>query len=199
MLMQARALESAGGLHGVRDVLAEDFVLGRRFAAAGHRVVVSRHVMRTVNVDWAPTQFFARHLRWSQLRRHLGAWTYLGEPLLNPTPGLLAVIVAGGSGASLAGISGSTLAAGAAIALALKVAADVQLARRLGCTTAPLTSALLVPVKDVAVAALWLLALFRRTVVWRGHRLRIGPGSVVTELADTSSTGAVDAPVGVGG
>ena len=38
---------------------------------------------------------------------------------------------------------------------------------------------LLIPVKDLFMAAIWLVAAFRRTVNWRGNLLRIESGSAL--------------------
>ena len=38
------------------------------------------------------------------------------------------------------------------------------------------------PVKDLLVAGIWVVGLFRTTICWRGHRLRVGPGSHLTPV-----------------
>jgi len=42
--------------------------------------------------------------------------------------------------------------------------------------------ALGMPLKDVMILGIWCVAVFKQTICWRGHRLRIGPGSVLSPV-----------------
>jgi ceramide glucosyltransferase len=55
--------------------------------------------------------------------------------------------------------------------------ADALLARRLRGRALRPADLLWIPVKDVLIAGVWLAGAFRSTICWRGHRLRVGPGS----------------------
>jgi ceramide glucosyltransferase len=177
MLFRKSDLAKVGGFELVRDVLAEDYVLGQAFRAAGLRVALSPHVLRTINVRRSVGQFAARHLRWAQMRRRLAAKLYWAEPLMYPGPLLIVALILLASGAQLPFISANRLAELSLLGLAAKYLSDAWLIRVINGAF-PRTSELpFLLLKDIAMWAIWLAGALKRRVTWRGHSMLIGEAS----------------------
>jgi ceramide glucosyltransferase len=175
MALRRGDLDALGGFESVADVLAEDYVMGKRVGAElGKRVAMAHRPVANISIDRNVRDFFARYRRWSVIHRQaIGGWVYAGQLLLNPVAvALLAFVAAPGRGAAEA----------LGTVVVLKAGYDVA-ALRLMRGRAPLIAFAASPLKDAILAAAWMHGLVARTVLWRGNRLRVLPG---TRLAPPS-------------
>lgn len=168
MLMRRAALEQAGGLEGVKDVLAEDHVLGQRIEAAGYGVCLSSEPVHNVNRKLSVRAFLSRHARWMKMRAVLHPTAYFAELLAMPVAlATLALLLGGGPVAAF--VLGALVAGRIAVdALAVRVSRGVWLRP---------ADLWLVPLKDLLLFAVWPYALVSRSVSWRGTPLRLGRGT----------------------
>ena len=194
MLLRRSELERLGGLHTMADVMAEDYVLGRRYDAAGLRVVLSAYPVYTHNRAWDVSRFVARHVRWAQLRRWGGLSTFVAELLMYPVPWLLIALALTLSSLSHADQALARDAHATALlavsGVALKSLLDFVLVWHVRQQRPASLALLAAPLRECTLAALWCVALVRRTIVWRGNRRRIGPGTCLLPLAAELETRA---------
>jgi ceramide glucosyltransferase len=168
MLIKRSDLDALGGLRGVKDFLAEDYVLGERFHKAGRKVVVSSRPVDTVNVYRTFREFLARHARWNRMRFSISGPAYFGELLANPVGLSLAMIASAGADPYALRI--------AALVAAAKTAMDIGLFLRMGDRDSA-RWAFLGPLRDLAALGIWFAAFLSRNVEWRGRSYRIAGGS----------------------
>lgn len=172
MLLRRSDLAALGGLSIVKDVLAEDFVLGETYQRAGKRVILSNVRARNINVHSSLDRFLGRHTRWLKMRAVVSVPGFIADLLANPVPFALAATL----------VSGFDLhvMVGTVSLIAFKTLADAWLVKRMrGHGMRPM-HALLSPVRDVLLAGAWLISIFSRTTEWRGQRFRLGAGSSLT-------------------
>jgi ceramide glucosyltransferase len=172
MAMRWRDVRALGGFGVVKDVLAEDFVLGRMIPERlGKRVVLARSVVRCVSLRRTVPSFVKRYARWSVMQHQCaGLLAYAGLLLLNPL--LLA------TAALLVDPSRATAGAWAAVAGA-RVALDAAAGRVLRGHAFALWALVWTPVKDLLAGCAWVYGLTNRSIEWRSHRLTVLRGSVL--------------------
>ncbi len=184
MLMKKKDLEALGGLEAFKDILAEDFIIGREMHRAGKKVVLSNYLISNVNEYWGIKRFLNRHTRWGKLRWKIGGIRYFLELLANPVfVAALPSIVSGPSRITLsfAGIVGLA-----------KILCDSIIGKTIVIVTgrseiheqSPLTY-LLSPLKDIIIGVMWFVPLVSSTVVWRGNRYLIGKDSLLSPYPET--------------
>ena len=184
MLMKKDDLEALGGLEAFKDILAEDFIIGRETHRAGKKVVLSNYLISNVNEYWGIKRFLNRHTRWGKLRWKIGGFRYFSELLANPVfVATLPVILEGPSRVTLSF---------AAIVGLIKVFSDSLIGQTINTVAggnemhkpSPLLY-ILVPIKDIIIGIVWFVPIISSTVVWRGHRYLIGKDSCLSPCPET--------------
>jgi len=164
MAVKAEALAKDGGFQRLKDVLADDFELGRMVRAQGLAIACPPMLIDHGFPERSLAELWRHELRWARTIRLLNPAGYAGSLITYVLP--LAV-----AGALLMGLKPWAL-------VALGVLAGVRLsAGLLSCMVMDAeTSALwLFPVRDVLAFAVFLAAFFGDGVEWRGARLRVKP------------------------
>lgn len=170
MLLRRRALSTVGGLDAFANVLAEDQAIGLALADRGWKLRLAPHVVENVVVRRSLKQAMARMIRWNKIRFAFNPLLYAGELLANPLALALAAVPFSGDARSAVG-----LAAGIALLRVAQAGVLAATTGRRGWEGA----ALLAPAHDLVLLATWCVPFASRSVVWRGHRVQIGRGTVL--------------------
>jgi ceramide glucosyltransferase len=165
MLMPVSALKAIGGFAAVRNVLAEDQVIGIRLRQAGYSIRLSHHVLENINSHRSLRWFLNRHSRWYKIRRRLAIPAFFAEPSANLATVGLVWAFSGDSGIAWGGLLFLCI---------LGMARDAVQTRRLRGSFPKLRHLLFSPVKDILLLPVWLDAIVNGRVLWRGHRFLIG-------------------------
>jgi ceramide glucosyltransferase len=174
MLMRKGDFEAIGGFRAVKDLLAEDYIIGERIHKLGRKVVLSNHVIRNVNEYWGVKKFLNRHTRWGKLRWHIGGAKYIPELIGNAVFISCLPLVFSPVGLSLPLL---------ATVSSVKIVRDFYIGRKLGAGMNPFLY-LLAPVKDLFIGFIWFVPLLSNRVAWRGNKYVIGKDSQLSRCPE---------------
>ena len=184
ILFRRSELNELGGLAAVKDVLAEDYLLGELYTRAGKRVVLSRFVVDNINVTASLRRFVARHSRWLKMRAVVHAVGFAADLLSNASFfALLAAVLSGGE---------RQLWIGYLLVVLYKGFVDARLLEHLRGEKLSRAHLLSLPLRDLILPGLWVHALFSRSTEWRGERFHLTRGSKLIPLGSASSITAYE-------
>jgi len=155
-----RVLESIGGFDRLKDYLAEDFVMGKFAAEAGHGVSLSSYVIEHhigSSLDFRHNS--AHRIRWTRSTRRSRPAGYLGQLFTMQVPLALFVTMWNPSWWPV------LLVTLAIRGVAAWTVAELVLRSR--------PNWLLLPLEDIAGFCFWIAGFFGNTIVWRGRRYRL--------------------------
>lgn len=177
MLMRKRDFEEIGGFDAIKDILAEDYMLGKLMHEKGKGVVLSSYMVKNVNEYWSFSRFLNRHTRWAKIRWKIGGIKYFTEPLSNPL--FLSSFIP-----LLDNFSRMSLTV-FLMTLLVKISFDFYTSRLI---KAPLnTSVLLIPIKDLITAIIWFVPFISCRLSWRGNIYKIGKDTMIIQDNNLSS------------
>jgi ceramide glucosyltransferase len=183
--MRKRDLDDIGGFMAVKDVLAEDYIIGKRMKERGKRVILSNYIIKNVNEYWGIRKFLNRHTRWGKLRWRIGGMRYVSELFTNTVfMAFLPIVLWEPTRITISFAMGVS---------SLKVFGDLYLSSlvqehntdkntELETRISPLSPLyyFLSPIKDLIIGIVWFIPLFSNTVVWRGNRYIISKESALS-------------------
>jgi len=160
MVVRRKFIEEAGGIASLKDYLAEDFELGRRMAAAGHRVILSSYVVEHRIGSETAAQNFEHRKRWARTGRRSRRLGYIGQIFTYPLP--LALLLWAVAPFEWWPVVAATFAVRA---LSAWVTSSVVLKAR--------ANWLLLPCEDLLGFVFWIAGFFGNSITWRGRTYRL--------------------------
>jgi ceramide glucosyltransferase len=184
MAFRRRDLAALGGFESVKDVLAEDYVLGVNVSRRlGKRVAIGSMAILNVNRRRSGRDFLSRYGRWCVMQRKIaGTPVYALQILIYPLPFAAAALAVAPDPGTLA-LS--------ALAIGTKAILDSLSGHSLRGAGFGGRVLLLSPLKDLLFTVAYLRAFTENTVEWRGNRLRVLSGSRLERIGDPASDGAL--------
>jgi ceramide glucosyltransferase len=165
--LRRTTLEAVGGLASLADYLVEDYELGRRILERGQGIVLLPYfVDLTVDLDSARS-WWRHQIYWDQNTRAARPVGFAASVLTRAVP--FALLYAALRLFDPLGL----LILLTALAVRLCTAAGTALVFR---DRATLRALWLLPLRDLAGLLFWVLALGKRTFVWRGHEFELTRG-----------------------
>jgi len=169
-----QVLQAIGGFERLKDYLAEDFVIGKFAAEAGHGVILSSYVIEHHIGSATFRENITHRLRWNRSTRRSRPAGYVGQLFTMPLP--LALIVCALSPAWWPVLPFTIL---------VRLTAAYTVSRRV--LRAKLNW-LLLPIEDVIGFVFWIAGFFGNTISWRGRRYRLFADGKFELVSDRSAT-----------
>jgi ceramide glucosyltransferase len=159
IVARKKVLASIGGFDRLKDYLAEDFVMGKFAAEAGHGVALSSYVIEHHIGSSDRKENAAHRLRWTRSTRRSRPLGYIGQLFTMPVP--LALLVCVVHPAYWVVLPLTLLVRG----IAAYVVSSRVLKAKLNW--------LLLPIEDLAGFCFWIAGFFGNTITWRGRQYRL--------------------------
>lgn len=164
MAVRRSVLVEIGGLAALGDHLADDHALGELVTSRGHRVELSRYVVKTTVAETTLRDLWLHELRWARTNLSLAPAGYAFSFLMYALPLALLYLVAVRNLAWGVALLAVVIALRVGLHYAARGALNVNYADDLR----------LVPLRDFMSLAVWAASFFGRRVRWRTQTYRTG-------------------------
>jgi ceramide glucosyltransferase len=182
MATTKRHLAEIGGFESLVDYFSDDYELGNRIAARGHRVELSRFPVSIVYPAQTIRDAFRHQLRWNLSIRYSRPWGHLGMIFSHGLPSaLLGALLAPSAVAASSYVAYAAPAAASQIVGWSYIAAYAVLRAAVALTVGargmrdPLVARKLwmLPLRDAFAFVVWVASFFPQRIHWRGQQFYV--------------------------
>ena len=176
--IKRKVLEAIGGFQRLKDLLADDYYLGKFASDRGYKIRLSNSIVTVKSEERRFAEFWNHQVRWARTYRTTRPISVATIVLHGPFWTLVLL--------AAARCSIFALSLFAAVVATRIVTSRLIIGKVLGLT-GQLSDAWLTPLKDLVMTAVWAAGLFGNEVLWRGQRLRIQPDGTMREVLRSES------------
>jgi ceramide glucosyltransferase len=165
MATTKKHLAEIGGFESLADYFCDDYEMGNRIAARGHRVELSAFPVDIVYPRQSFLDAFRHQVRWNLSIRYSRPWGHLGMIFSYGLPWMLLGVF----------LAQSTLVAWAYVAAYAFLRGDVALAVGARGMSDPLVRRRIwmLPVRDAFAFVVWMASFFPQRIHWRDQQFRV--------------------------
>ncbi len=167
------ALEAIGGFSSVKNLLADDFYLGKLVTARGYEIKLSSALVTLACEDHRFSDFWHHQLRWARTYRTVRPVSVATILTHGPFWALLLLMTAH---AKTPAVAAFVLVIAARLAMSAMIVGRVLNIREL------LTDLWMVPIKDLVMTGVWFASLFSNKVRWAGRKFQLMRGGAMREV-----------------
>ena len=173
MAVRKSVLAEIGGFESLVDYFSDDYELGNRIAAAGHRVELIPHTVSIVYPHETLKEAFRHQLRWNLSIRYSRPAGHLGLIFTQGLPLVLLGAIATPSAAWAMALLAAYVVLRGASAWIIGVAEmnDKNLRHKMA----------LLPVRDLFAFVVWVVSFFPQHILWRGQQFEVRDKRLVPE------------------
>jgi ceramide glucosyltransferase len=173
MCFRKSTAERFGGIYSLAPFIAEDNMMGQAMLRLGFKVVVMADPIAQFIGRYSFKSFWLRHIRWGRIRKSQAPLAFLMEPFVN-------ALVSGVTGAfALHALLGFPFLPFLAAHLSVWALCDLLMIQRLQ-SRINLRVFFIWILREALAFPLWVHMACGNTVTWRGNRLKILAGGLVT-------------------
>lgn len=171
--IKREALEAIGGFRSVKNLLADDFYLGKLVTARGYRIKLSSALVTLACEEHRFSDFWHHQLRWARTYRTVRPISIATILMHGPFWALLLLATAHRKAPAVAAF---------VLVIAARLAMSAMILGRVLKIPELLTDLWMVPIKDLVMTGVWFASLLSNKVRWAGRKFQLMRGGAMREV-----------------